>query len=84
MVHGTVTKVAVNGRYGFIRADHWKGRDLFFHASNCVTPFENLAEGQRVACLTEDSPRGERALEVRLLPDQAAAQGQQTEERDAR
>ena len=64
MPEGTIKKLTDKG-FGFIAGDRG---ELFFHSSSVEgTSFEALREGQRVEFTTEDSPKGPRAAEVRLL-----------------
>jgi CspA family cold shock protein len=65
MAEGTIKKVTDKG-FGFI--DTGKGKDLFFHASNCEgVEFTELRAGQRVSFNEGQGPKGPRAENVRLV-----------------
>jgi cold shock CspA family protein len=54
--------------YGFIIPnDPRDGKDLFFHATQCATPFIDLNEGDEVVYGIQDSPKGKRAVDVERL-----------------
>ncbi|MCL4813848.1 MAG: cold shock domain-containing protein [Vicinamibacteraceae bacterium] len=66
MQTGTIARVLIDKGFGFIRDD--AGVEHFFHRSavkNAV--FALLREGQRVEFTTEESDKGPRAGEVRLV-----------------
>lgn len=63
MKTGRVKKRMDKG-FGFIEAD---GDEYFFHTSQCVTRFDNLAAGDKVRFNTEDSPKGPRAVDVERI-----------------
>jgi CspA family cold shock protein len=66
MPNGTIARLLIDKGFGFIRDE--SGVEHFFHRSSVrQTVFELLREGQRVEFSTEDSPKGPRAAEVRLL-----------------
>lgn len=64
---GSVVQV-VNGRgFGFIR-DDGGGPDVFVHASQIRgADFKDLSPGCRVVFEVEPTPRGPRAVDVRLV-----------------
>ena len=66
MPNGTIARLLIDKGFGFIRDE--SGVEHFFHRSSVrQTVFELLREGQRVEFTTEESPKGPRAAEVRLL-----------------
>jgi CspA family cold shock protein len=66
MPNGTIARLLIDKGFGFIRDE--SGVEYFFHRSSVRgAVFELLREGQRVDFSTEDSPKGPRAAEVRLL-----------------
>ena len=66
MQQGTIARLLIDKGFGFIRDE--AGLEHFFHRSAVRgAVFELLREGQRVEFTTEDSPKGPRAGEVRLV-----------------
>ena len=66
MASGTIKRIQRDKGFGFIRDE--SGVEHFFHRSSVrAAVFELLREGQRVEFTTEDSPKGPRAAEVRLV-----------------
>jgi cold shock protein len=66
MPNGTIARLLIDKGFGFIRDE--SGVEHFFHRSAVRSAvFELLREGQRVEFSSEDSPKGPRAGEVRLL-----------------
>ena len=66
MPNGTIARLLIDKGFGFIRDE--SGVEHFFHRSSVrQTVFELLREGQRVEFSTEESPKGPRAAEVRLI-----------------
>lgn len=66
MPHGTIARLLIDKGFGFIRDD--TGVEHFFHRSAVRgAVFELLREGQNVEFQNEDSPKGPRAADVRLL-----------------
>jgi CspA family cold shock protein len=66
MPSGTIARLLIDKGFGFIRDE--SGVEHFFHRSSVRgAVFELLREGQRVDFTTEDSPKGPRAAEVRLV-----------------
>jgi CspA family cold shock protein len=72
MHKGKIKKLIRDKGFGFISASD--GRDVFFHQSSIVdASFDNLKETQDVEFEVEKSPKGPRAINVRILapePDQ--------------
>ena len=68
MPEGTIARLLIDKGYGFIRDE--SGQELFFHRSSVRGAiFELLREGQRVEFTPEDTGKGPRAGDVRLLSD---------------
>ena len=66
MPTGTIARLLIDKGFGFIRDE--SGIEHFFHRSAVRSAvFELLREGQRVEFTTEDSGKGPRAGEVRLI-----------------
>jgi cold shock protein len=66
MPNGTIARLLIDKGFGFIRDD--SGVEHFFHRSAIRgAVFELLREGQGVEFSVEDSPKGPRAADVRLL-----------------
>jgi CspA family cold shock protein len=66
MPHGTIARLLIDKGFGFIRDEN--GVEHFFHRSAIRgAVFELLREGQRVEFVNEDSPKGPRAADVRLI-----------------
>jgi CspA family cold shock protein len=66
MPSGTIARLLIDKGFGFIRDE--SGVEHFFHRSAVRSAvFELLREGQRVEFTQEDSPKGPRAADVRLL-----------------
>ena len=66
MFSGTIARLLIDKGFGFIRDEG--GTEHFFHRSSVRgAVFELLREGQRVEFTTEESPKGPRAGEVRLV-----------------
>ena len=66
MPSGTIGPLLIDKGFGFIRDE--SGVEHFFHRSSVRgAVFELLREGQRVEFQVEESPKGPRAAEVRLL-----------------
>jgi CspA family cold shock protein len=66
MQNGTIARLLIDKGFGFIRDEG--GTEHFFHRSAVRgAVFELLREGQRVEFTTEESPKGPRAGEVRLV-----------------
>jgi CspA family cold shock protein len=66
MPQGTIARLLIDKGFGFIRDE--SGTEHFFHRSAIRgAVFELLREGQRVEYVNEDSPKGPRAADVRLI-----------------
>ena len=66
MASGTIARLLIDKGFGFIRDEG--GIEHFFHRSAVRgAVFELLREGQRVEFTTEESTKGPRAGEVRLI-----------------
>jgi CspA family cold shock protein len=66
MPTGTIARLLIDKGYGFIRDE--TGHEHFFHRSSVrQAVFELLREGQRVEFITEESQKGPRAGDVRLI-----------------
>ena len=66
MANGTIARLLIDKGFGFIRDE--SGVEHFFHRSAVRSAvFELLREGQRVEFSVEDSPKGPRAADVRLI-----------------
>jgi len=66
MPNGTIARLLIDKGFGFIRDE--SGVEHFFHRSAVrQTVFELLREGQRVEFIVEESPKGPRAADVKLL-----------------
>jgi CspA family cold shock protein len=65
MQTGTIKRLMRDRGYGFISASD--GRDIFFHQSSLQgADFASLNEGQNVEFDVEKSPRGPRAINIKL------------------
>jgi CspA family cold shock protein len=66
MPTGTIVRIVRDRGFGFIQEEN--GNELFFHATGVTgtTPFDSLAEGQRVSYDKgrDERGRGERAANV--------------------
>lgn len=63
---GTIKKVVRERGFGFI--SDTDGRELFFHQSGIVdAQFDTLKETAKVEFEVEDSPKGPRAINVRVV-----------------
>ena len=68
MPTGTIARLLIDKGFGFIRDEG--GIEHFFHRSAVRgAVFELLREGQRVDFSSEDSSKGPRAGDVRLIED---------------
>lgn len=61
---GTIKKVIQQRGFGFIAAED--GKEIFFHRSS-APEFDSLAEGDSVEFDVEQSPKGERAANVKKV-----------------
>ena len=62
---GEVRRLISDRGFGFIRDS--SGKDYFVHASDMESEFQDLNEGDHVQFDPEQSARGPRAKQVRLL-----------------
>lgn len=63
---GKIKKIVQDRGFGFITDTD--GREVFFHRSGITeAQFETLSEGQAVEFEVESSPKGPRAVSVRLV-----------------
>ncbi|MDD5347793.1 MAG: cold shock domain-containing protein [Candidatus Omnitrophica bacterium] len=63
---GKIKKLVRERGFGFI--SDTDGREVFFHQSSVVeTQFDALAEGQDVEFEVEKSPKGPRAISVKVV-----------------
>ena len=66
MPTGTIARLLIDKGFGFIRDEG--GTEHFFHRSSVrQSVFELLREGQRVEFTVEESQKGPRAGDVRLI-----------------
>jgi CspA family cold shock protein len=66
MPTGTIARLLIDKGFGFIRDE--SGLEHFFHRSSVRgAVFELLREGQRVEFMIEESQKGPRAGDVRLV-----------------
>ena len=66
MHKGTIKKLIRDRGFGFI--SDTDGREVFFHQSGLIeTKFDALQEGQEVEFEVESSPKGPRAINVKLV-----------------
>ena len=66
MPTGTIARLLIDKGFGFIRDE--SGLEHFFHRSSVQgAVFELLREGQRVDFIIEESQKGPRAGDVRLV-----------------
>ena len=59
---GTIKKVTAKG-FGFIQPNG-PHAEVFFHTSQCATPFDEMREGDKVTFEVAQSPKGPRAVDV--------------------
>ena len=64
-MNGIVRRWLDGKGYGFIQPEGEEG-DVFVHHSD-ITSGNDLSEGQRVEFEVEDTPRGPRAVKVKVL-----------------
>jgi CspA family cold shock protein len=67
MAAGTIKKIVADRGFGFISGED--GKDYFFHrdALDATVDFERLTGGEKVEFDPQSSPRGPRAINVRLV-----------------
>ena len=65
-MNGTIARLLFDQGFGFLRDE--AGQEQLFHRSSVRgAVFELLREGQRVEFIQEESPKGPRAGDVRLI-----------------
>lgn len=69
MLTGIIKKKLEDKGIGFISIEG--SEDLFYHMSACDGQYDNLNEGDKVTCDSEDSPKGKRAVNVKLFVEAA-------------
>ena len=62
-MQGTIKKIISEKGFGFISAG--ENKDLFFHSSGCLVPFDSLQEGQTVDFTEGMGPKGPKAENVK-------------------
>ena len=68
MQSGTIARLLLDKGFGFIRDE--RGTEHFFHRGSVRgAVFELLREGQRVEFTPEESQKGPRAADVRLVDE---------------
>ncbi|MFA5319877.1 MAG: cold shock domain-containing protein [Candidatus Omnitrophota bacterium] len=66
---GKVKKLVADRGFGFI--SDTDGREVFFHQSSLIDArFDSLSEGQEVEFEVEKSPKGPRAINVKIVVKQ--------------
>ena len=66
MASGTIARLLIDKGFGFISDEG--GTEHFFHQSGVQgAVFESLREGQRVEFTVEESTKGPRACDVRVI-----------------
>lgn len=54
--------------FGFIKPDEEGSDNLFFHASQVLSPsYEELAISERVEYLEKDTPKGKQAVDIAVI-----------------
>lgn len=72
MPTGSIRRLIKDRGFGFIKSDD--GQDLFFHRSSLQgVEFDSLREGQNVEFEVSQSPKGPRAVNVKLVGEQGGA-----------
>ena len=70
MHKGTIKKLIRDRGFGFI--SDTDGREVFFHQSSLLeVQFDALKEDQNVEFEVENSPKGPRAIEIRIVAEKA-------------
>ncbi len=65
---GKIKKLVRDRGFGFI--DDTDGREIFFHQSSLIdVKFDGLNEDQKVEFEVEKSPKGPRAINIRVIPE---------------
>jgi CspA family cold shock protein len=66
MASGKIKKIIRDRGFGFINAED--GREIFFHQSGITSGnFDALTEGAEVEFEVEKSPKGPRAINIKIL-----------------
>jgi len=66
MPNGTIRRLVRDRGFGFIKSGD--GQDLFFHRSELQgVAFDSLKEGQSVEFEKGDSPKGPKAVNIKLI-----------------
>lgn len=65
MEYGQIKRMVKDRGFGFIRLEG-KAGDFFFHKDDCVSNFDSMNEGDKISCEIGRSPKGPRAVEVRV------------------
>lgn len=65
MEYGQIKRMVKDRGFGFLRIDG-KAGDYFFHKDDCVDDFNDMKENDKITCRIGKSPKGPRAVEVRL------------------
>lgn len=66
MASGKIKKIIRDRGFGFINAED--GREIFFHQSGITSGnFDSLTEGAEVEFEVEKSPKGPRAINIKIL-----------------
>ena len=69
MHNGKIKKLVRDRGFGFI--SDVDGRELFFHQTSLIdTQFDTIKEDQSVEFEVEKSPKGPRAINVRIIPQE--------------
>lgn len=62
MQTGVIKKMIQDKGFGFITVQG--SEDVFFHITDCITPFAELREGQSVQFEEGSGPKGKKAVKV--------------------
>lgn len=66
MASGKIKKIIRDRGFGFINAED--GREIFFHQSGITSGnFDTITEGAAVEFEVEKSPKGPRAINIKVL-----------------
>ena len=65
MQTGVIKKMIQDKGFGFITVQG--SEDVFFHTTDCVTPFTELREGQTVQFEEGMGPKGKKAVKISLV-----------------
>jgi len=67
MKTGTIKNLIEDKGFGFIESEEAGQKDLFFHATKCTTPFDELRKGDEVRYEIGKSDKGPVAEQVTLV-----------------